>query len=279
MNPSFALPSFAARALRALVLTLPWCFLGGPVHAISISKTLLEIDAASVVKKPETFITVSNEKDVAVFVSSTIQAWKIRGDGRFELSPTDEIKVSPGVVNLPPNGSATLRVSYLGSPDQPNQIGYRLQLKESPRLSIRDISEGVGANLMLTANMTLPVFVTPKGPLTDAFDKVSVKWRHGDKTPDGATRLFLEVSNIGSRYVMAQTLLLDGKALSTPAQYVLPGNTVTVASVPADAGVAIAENARLQVMLRYIDKTMVIDAVRDLNVRHVETKPAGGPNE
>ncbi len=262
-----------------MVMALPLWLMGGPAHAISISKTSLEIDAASVVKKHETFITVSNEKNVAVFVSSTVQGWKVRPDGRFDLSPTDEVKVSPGVVNLPPNGSATLRVSYQGDPARPLQTGYRLQLKESPRLNIREISEGVGANLMLTANMTLPIFVTPKGPLTDPFDKVSVKWRHGDKTEEGVTRIFLEVTNNGSRYVMAQTLQLGDKTLSTPAQYVLPGGTVTVASVPSDAALNIPENARMQVMLRYLDRTTVVDAVRDVNIKHVESKPADGPNE
>lgn len=269
MSRSHVLPLFAGRALCAWLLFLPLWLMGDPAHAISISKTSLEIDAASLIKKRETFITVSNEKNVPVFVSSTIQGWKVLPDGKFELSPTDEVRVSPGVVNLPPNGSATLRLSYQGDSDRPNQMGYRLQLKESPRLNIREISEGVGANLMLTANMTLPVFVTPKGPLSDAFEKVSVKWRLGDKTDEGTTRIFLEVTNAGNRYVMAQNLELGGKTVSTPAQYVLPGDTVTVATVPIDAAMNIPEDARMQVMLRYLDRTTVIDAIRDLKVKHV----------
>ncbi len=199
------------------------------------------------IKKHETFITVSNEKNVAVFVSSTVHDWKVRPDGGFDLSLTDEVKVSPGVVNLPPNGSATLRVSYLGKQEPVSQTGYRLHLKESPRLNMRDISDGVGANLMLTASMTLPVFVTPRAPLSDAFDKVEVKWRHGDKAEDG---ILLQVTNAGGRYVMAQTLLMDDRTVSTPAQYVLPGGAV-----------ASSESARTRLPWMLTSRALLIDSL------------------
>ena len=250
-----------APAASALAISMLLC---APAHSLSINKTILEIDTASVVKKHEAFLTISNEKTEAVFVSATVSDWNVAADGKFVLSPTEAVKVSPSVVNLPPGGSATLRFTYSGDAQRPEQTGYRVQLKESPRLNIRQISEGLGTRLMLTANMTMPLFVTPKAVAMGAFDKVTVKWRLAGKTETGGSRLLVQVTNQGQRYVMAQTLFAGDKELTTPAQYVLPGNTVTIVK---DVEGEVPEEAKLQVTLRHLDRTQTVQAIADPSLK------------
>lgn len=87
-------------------------------------------------------------------------AWSMDADGKWQLTPTDDLIVNPQLFEIGPNQVGQLRVGTLLSPGQ-TERAYRLLLDELPG-SDEDTSQAKVHVRMLT-RLNLPVFLEPVG--------------------------------------------------------------------------------------------------------------------
>jgi len=134
-----------------------------------------------------------------------------QNNGHDQLTPTDEIAVSPPFLKLQPNDSYNLRVVRVNPTPVSGEKTYRIIIDELPKpMDSRKVSQGV--NVLLRSS--LPVFVVNK----DAITQLNWKIDNSQKTTS------LNISNIGNRHALLNDLKLVD--LTANKSYSIKVNTV-----------------------------------------------------
>ena len=159
-------------------------------------------------------ITVTNEGDTPVVLQADLNQWKQKPDGSDELTPTEDLILSPPIIKLGPKARQVVRLARLVPPDASRQLTYRFILREVPEATPSKDSVQVAIALALS----MPVFITP--PLA----KRAVECRGALADPGN---LNVACSNIGSAYAQVREILVrDGERLIGRFEggpYILPG--------------------------------------------------------
>ncbi|WP_458071124.1 fimbrial biogenesis chaperone [Rhodanobacter sp. BL-MT-08] len=121
----------------------------------SINPTRVELDA----KHRADIITVYNSSDAALRLQVRSMRWQMQADGKWKLDPSDDLIVTPELVEVAPGKSVELRVGSLQVVDA-TEASYRLLLNELPGLA-NDPSAKTGQIRVLT-EINLPVFIEPE---------------------------------------------------------------------------------------------------------------------
>ena len=159
-------------------------------------------------------VTITNEGDTPVVLQADINQWKQKPDGTDELTPTEDLILSPPIVKLGPKARQVVRLARLVPPDATRQLTYRMILREVPEATQR--KDNIQVTIALALSM--PVFITP--PLA----KRAVECRG---TPGDPGNLNVACSNIGSAYGQIREILVrEGERLIGRFEggpYILPG--------------------------------------------------------
>lgn len=138
-------------------------------------------------------------------------AWS-QVNGQDQLTPTTNLIVAPGVFEIAANGEQTVRLGVRGASSD-GERAYRILLRELPNPEQRGIALG------FTLEMSLPVFVTPRG----AQANITTRTENG--------RLIL--TNAGTSF--AQISLMQSAQQRVPSpRYLLAGASAEI-DIPADA--------------------------------------------
>lgn len=149
-------------------------------------------------------VQLHNGRTTAVSFEVEAYVWT-QVEGQDRLTPTNALIVAPGVFEIAPGGDQTIRLG-VRSANGESETAYRILLRElpSPR---RD-----GVALGFALEMSLPVFVTPRGARADL-----TSYAEGQH---------LTLTNAGSSF--AQITLLSGEQRLEAPRYLLAGSSATI---------------------------------------------------
>lgn len=103
-------------------------------------------------------ITIVNEGDTEVALQADLNNWSQKADGSDELTPTEDLILSPPILKLAPRARQVVRLALLKPADASRQLTYRLIMREVPEaIASRDQTVQVPVALALS----MPVFITP----------------------------------------------------------------------------------------------------------------------
>jgi fimbrial chaperone protein len=192
-------------------------------------------------------LSVVNEGDKPVVLYAEFYRWTQRSNGSDDLQESDDLVLSPPVLNIAPHGRQVVRVARLRPADRSREQTYRVVIREIPVLST-DVEH---PTLQVALAFSLPLFITPQG------SRRALRCEGGGAA--AAARWVVQCSNSGTAYAQLRSmkLLRAGAAvaqLEEPA-YLLPGSTRRFELKPLAAG----ENAGpVQLQVAFDDNTTEI---------------------
>ena len=104
-------------------------------------------------------ITVNNEGDDELVMQADVFAWKQKPSGEDELTPTEDLILSPPILKLAPRARQVVRLALLRPRPTAEQLTYRLVVREVPEARPADKN----LQLQIALAFSLPVFITPPG--------------------------------------------------------------------------------------------------------------------
>lgn len=197
--------------LRALLIAVAAVATSGVAGAqtggIQVAPVLVSLSPEHTISS----VRIRNGRSRPVAFEVEAYAWS-QVNGQDQLTPTTELIVAPGVFEIAANGEQTVRLGVRAA-DNGAERAYRILLRELPS------QERTGVALGFTLEMSLPVFVTPRGAQANVTTR----------TEDG--RLIL--TNAGTSF--AQIGLMQGRQQRVPSpRYLLAGSSAAV-EIPAQA--------------------------------------------
>jgi fimbrial chaperone protein len=143
--------------LAAGVLGLLGISLATPAFAGLFTVTPVRIYLAP--KDRATAITITNDGDEELVMQADIYDWKQKPDGQDELTPSEDLFLSPPIIKLAPKSRQVVRLAMVHPPMQGRQLTYRMIVREIPEA--RPADKTVQVQIALAFSM--PVFITPPG--------------------------------------------------------------------------------------------------------------------
>jgi len=174
------------------------------ITGLFLSLSSNNINAATIRLSPVNVEILSNQSAASISLfnqsneSSDLQIrvfeWTQK-NGQDQLTPTDEIAISPPFLKLQSNDSYNLRVVRINPAPVSGEKTYRIIIDELPKpIDSRKAAQGV--NVLLRSS--LPVFVVNK----DAITQLNWKIDANQEVPS------LNISNIGNRHALLNDLAL-----------------------------------------------------------------------
>lgn len=161
-------------------------------------------------------LTITNRSDQTVPIQARIFSWD-QNEGEDHLTQTDEMMVSPPIVQMAPGISQIIRL-VLRHPPGAEEQSFRILLDQIP-------APGDIGVVRFRLRLSIPVFVSPNMRATPVL-----AWRL-ENGADGADGGALVAVNSGNRYAKIVNPVLaapDGRELTVKQNvnaYVLPGVT------------------------------------------------------
>ena len=182
----------------------------------SVSPIRVELDA----RHRSDILTFNNSGDEPLRVQIRSMHWGVAADGKWQLTPTDDLIVTPELLEIAPGHTAQLRVGSLLDAGA-SEASYRLLIDELPNLSGN--KSAPRPEIRVLTQVSLPIFVEP-AQATRSPQLNSADIEHGV--------LVVGVGNRGTQRLDAQSVkvvLTDrtGHVLAqhdSVANYVLPGS-------------------------------------------------------
>ncbi len=170
-------------------------------------------------------ITLTNEGDTPVALQADINLWSQKPDGTDELVLTEDMVLSPPIINLGPKARQVVRLALLKPADASRQLTYRLVVREIPEANR---VKGVGIEVPIALVLSLPVFITPP---------VAKRDMRCDAGKEGSA-LAVTCANTGSAYAQVREIVLN-RADKTLARfeggaYILPGARKSIGLASSD---------------------------------------------
>jgi len=160
-------------------------------------------------------ITITNETDEPLVMQADVYTWKQKADGEDDLTPSEDLFLSPPIIKLGPHARQVVRLAVLKPASLPEQQTYRLIVREVPEAQNPD--QNVQVQIALA--FSLPVFITPpdtKRNLTCSVERA------------GANAALASCENVGRAYAQPRELALVTStgtkiAARESGGYILPG--------------------------------------------------------
>lgn len=190
--------------IRALIAAAMLCMAHGVASAqtggIRVAPVLVSLNPERAIGS----VRLNNGRDTPVSFEVEAYVWT-QVDGEDQLTPTNALIVAPAVFEIPAGGEQTVRLGVRGA-NGANEAAYRILLRELPA----ERQSGVALGFAL--EMSLPVFVTPRGAAANITTQV-----------DGSR---LTLTNAGNSF--AQIALMSGEQRLDALRYLLAGASATI---------------------------------------------------
>jgi fimbrial chaperone protein len=184
---------------------------------LSVSPLRIELDA----RHRADMLTLRNAGDEPLRIQVRSMRWAMESDGQWQLSPSDDLIVTPELLEIAPGQSRQLRIGTLLDADA-REASYRVLLDELPNLS--EDGSAASPEIRVLTQLSLPVFLEPaQDSHVPGVSSASIE--HGE--------LVIGIGDEGTRRLDPQKITLTlidraGKVLEQREQmenYVLPGST------------------------------------------------------
>nr|WP_312821589.1 fimbria/pilus periplasmic chaperone [Acinetobacter oleivorans] len=174
------------------IITGLFLSLSSSINAATIRLSPVNVEILS--NQNAASISLYNQSNESTDLQIRVFEWTQK-NGQDQLTPTDEIAISPPFLKLQSNDSYNLRVVRINPAPISGEKTYRIIIDELPKpVDSRKAAQGV--NVLLRSS--LPVFVVNK----DAITKLNWKINTNQEAPS------LNISNIGNRHALLNNLML-----------------------------------------------------------------------
>ena len=205
------------RAAMALLLASSLGLCAASAATFSISPLRIELDAGH----RADMLSLQNTSDAPLRIQVRSMRWAMASDGQWQLSPSEDLIVTPQLLEIAPGQSAQLRIGTLLEAGA-REASYRLLLDELPNVS--DDKSTPSPEIRVLTQVSLPVFLEPARD-SRVPGVSSASMQHGD--------LVIGLGDEGTRRLDPQRIKLtlsdrNGQVLEQHEQmasYVLPGST------------------------------------------------------
>jgi fimbrial chaperone protein len=158
-------------------------------------------------------VTLRNEGDTEVVLQAEINVWSQKADGTDELTPTDDLVLSPPIIKLPARGTQIVRLARLVPPDASRQLTYRMIIREVPEIKAKP-----GLNIPFALAFSLPVFITPPPAARQMACSLSkTEAKTAALTCANSGTAYAQTREVTLKYASGSSVKLNGGG------YVLPG--------------------------------------------------------
>lgn len=161
-----------------------------------------------------TAVTLVNEGDSPVALQADLNTWAQKADGTDELTPTEDLILSPPIIKLAPKSRQVVRLVLLGEADASRQLTYRLIVKEIPEAAN---PTGNTIDIPIALALSMPIFITPPSAKREITCTLAQK--------NGKAQA--ECGNSGNAYAQIREVVVQksGQAIATfkGGAYILPG--------------------------------------------------------
>ncbi|HBU88713.1 MAG TPA: pilus assembly protein [Acinetobacter sp.] len=190
------------------IITGLFLSLSSSINAATIRLSPVNVEILS--NQNASSISLYNQSNESTDLQIRVFEWTQK-NGQDQLTPTDEIAISPPFLKLQPNDSYNLRVVRINPAPVSGEKTYRIIIDELPKpIDSRKAAQGV--NVLLRSS--LPVFVVNK----DAITKLT--WSIQQEQNNSS----LIINNVGNRHALLSNLtLVDTTANKS---YAIKVNTV-----------------------------------------------------
>jgi fimbrial chaperone protein len=103
-------------------------------------------------------ITIVNESDDEMVMQADLFSWAQKPNGEDDLTPTEDIVLSPPIVRLGPKSRQVVRLARVGPPPAAQEQTFRMVVREVP-----EAKPTKELKVQMALAFSLPVFVTPPG--------------------------------------------------------------------------------------------------------------------
>lgn len=144
---------------RSFLAAVSLCLLGGAFadRALAGNFSIMPVRIYMTPKDRATAITVTNEGDAELVMQADLFEWKQTPDGKDELTPTEEMFLSPPIIKIAPNSRQVVRLVRIGTARPTGQLTYRMIAREIPEA----VKPTEGNLVQLALAFSMPVFITP----------------------------------------------------------------------------------------------------------------------
>jgi fimbrial chaperone protein len=183
------------------------------VHAGVFSVTPVRIYMTQ--KDKAVAVTVTNESDEAMVMQADVYVWKQKPGGEDELTPSEDLFLSPPIIKLAGKSRQVVRLARLRPARSEQQLTYRMVVREIPEAKpARDKMK-----LQIALAFSMPVFITPP----DAKSRLECT---AERTAANSINAICE--NTGNAYAQPIGFALTGEsgdklASRDTGAYILPG--------------------------------------------------------
>lgn len=162
-----------------------------------------------------TAITITNDGDEPLVMQADLYSWKQKDNGEDDLVLTDDMILSPPIINIAPKSRQVVRLAMLRPRPPGEQLTYRMIVREVPE--VKPASPTLQIQIALAFSM--PVFITPKGVKRNVSCQLA-------SVSAGSLKAVCE--NSGTAYAQTRGLVLtnaagDVLASNEAVAYILPG--------------------------------------------------------
>lgn len=160
-------------------------------------------------------ISLSDSAPAPMRLQAQVLRWTQNMSGEALVAPTDDLFVTPPIVDLLPGKHQVFRIGLRGNLPAINEMAYRLHLEDIGEPStLTNGADGMGVRFRMAYD--LPVLVAPRGPVERALH-----WRPcrsgeelGSESARGDEALCVRVHNAGNLRVKVEEVTLQGNGWS-----------------------------------------------------------------
>lgn len=166
-------------------------------------------------KDRATAITITNDGDEELVMQADIYAWKQKPGGEDDLTPSEDLFLSPPIIKMAPKSRQVVRLARINQVTPSEQQTYRMIVREIPEAKPTDKT----LQVQIALAFSMPVFITPanaKNHLDCSVARVA---------PDN---VLASCENTGTAYAQPRSLILSAVngvklAETETSAYILPG--------------------------------------------------------
>ena len=203
--------------VRALLLAATLFAMQGVAHAqtggIRVAPVLVSLTPERAIGS----VRLGNSRDTSVSFEIDAFTWT-QVNGEDQLTPTTSLIVAPAVFEIPAGGEQTIRLGARGASSDA-EAAYRILLRELPTQRANGVALG------FALEMSLPVFITPRGAAA-----------HVTTHTDGPN---LILNNTGRSFT--QIALISGEQRLPAPRYLLAGSSATIVLPPQTPALRLLE--------------------------------------
>lgn len=215
---------------------------------LKVAPVVVSLDDAAPVK----VIRIQNNGDQTTRIQLRLFDWH-QNNGHDELIPTQDVLANPGLFEIAPHETQTVRIGRVTAPGSAEK-SYRLLIDEVP-----EQARGGGSHVTVLLRISMPIFLDATSKTGDnraspsgQNKAASLTWRAWAESP---SRIVLAIENGGVSHVKFNSIALAPAATATldagkeagrytGLLYVLPGATRRIA-IPVSAPLRPGEHLAL----------------------------------